>query len=101
MVDSVIACNLASTDYRNRLKWIAQLNAAALRGYAREGTRIELTYDPAAAARVHEFVRGEQECCPFLEFTIHEDEKALIVTIEVPEDASDAADKLFTRSVAT
>ncbi|MGH3551087.1 MAG: hypothetical protein ACRDT5_00500 [Mycobacterium sp.] len=83
------------------MEWIEQLNAAALRDYDRESSRIELTYDPAVAARVREFVRGEQECCPFLEFTIHEDENALIVTIEAPEDASEAADELFARSLAT
>jgi hypothetical protein len=83
------------------LESVEQLNAAALRGYDRDGSRIELTYDPAAAARVREFVRGEQECCPFLEFTIHGDENALIVTIDAPEGVSEAADVVFARSVAT
>jgi hypothetical protein len=100
-VDSAIACNLTSTDYRKRLEWIEELNAAALRDYHRAGSRIELSYDPAAAARVREFVRGEQECCPFLEFTIHEGETALIVTIQAPDGVSEAADELFARSVAT
>src|SRR5690625_4635842 len=100
-VDAPIACNLTPTDYRMRRGWIERLNAAALRAYHRAGSRIELTYDPAAGTRVREFVRGEQECCPFLEFTIHERENALLVTIEAPDEASEFADELFARSVAT
>ncbi|MGH3597512.1 MAG: hypothetical protein ACRDUT_16385 [Mycobacterium sp.] len=82
------------------MAWIEQLNAAALRDHEREGSRIKLTYNPAAA-RVREFVRREQECCPFLEFTIHARENAVIVGIEAPAEASEAADELFTRSVAS
>jgi hypothetical protein len=41
------------------------------------------------------FVRREQESCPFLGFTIQEDKDALILVIDAPENASEAADALF------
>jgi hypothetical protein len=47
------------------------------------------------------FVRREQECCPFLGFTIREDRDALILVIEAPENASEAADALFGTHTAT
>lgn len=100
-VESATSCTLDSTDYRQRLAWIEQLNAAALRGYHREGARIELTYDSAAARPVREFVRAEQDCCPFLEFTVDEDENTLVVTIMAPSDVIEAADELFLPSAAT
>ena len=48
------------------------------------------------------FVRREQECCPFLGFTIREDRDARsILVIEAPENASEAADALFGTYTAT
>ena len=47
------------------------------------------------------FVRREQECCPFLGFTIREDRDALILVIEAPENASEAVDALFGTYTAT
>jgi hypothetical protein len=73
---SALACALTAADYKQRLAWIDELN-------------------PAATARVREFVDREQACCPFLEFTIHEGEKAVLLVIKVPEDAREAADVLL------
>ncbi|SRX93513.1 hypothetical protein MSP7336_01751 [Mycobacterium shimoidei] len=95
------ACTLAFADYRQRLAWIAALNAAALRGYHREGSRIELAYDSAAAALVHEFVRAEQDCCPFLKFSVDQDEDTLVVTIVAPGEGGEAFDELFSPSATT
>ena len=102
---SAIACALAAADYKERLAWIGELNRAALRDYRRDGSRIELAYDLIATARVREFVRREQECCPFLEFDIQEGENAVFLVIDAPEDAREAADVLFgtytARGIAT
>lgn len=46
-------------------------------------------------------VRREQECCPFLGFTIREDRDTLNLVIEAPENASEAADALFGTYTAT
>lgn len=85
--DPAIACNLAPADYRRRLEWIERLNVTALCDQHRKGSAVELTYDRAAAARVRQFVRAEQECRPLLDFSIREDETTLVVTIQTPEDA--------------
>ena len=98
---SVFACTLAANDHKDRMAWIEELNAAALRGYRREGLRIELMYDPSAAARVREFVDREQQCCPFLDFTMRHENGSFILVIDSPEDASEAADALFAPYVLT
>lgn len=79
---SPVACTLTATDFEARLRWIEKLSAAALRGYRRDGSRIELSYDPVATAQVHELVEREQKCCPFLDFAIHDGTDAVILVIE-------------------
>jgi hypothetical protein len=95
MESFAVACALSAVAYQERSAWIKELNSDALRGYRRHGTQIELTYEPRAAARVREFVRREQECCPFLGFTIRETSDAFVLEISVPADAGEAADVLF------
>lgn len=92
---SVVACMLAAADYKDRLAWIDELNAAALRAYRRDGSRIELTYSPSAATRVRELVDREKQCCPFLGFTLRDDKDAIVLVIEAPDDSRAAADALF------
>lgn len=97
-------CTLTAADLEGRLASIKELNAEALRGYRRVGSRIELTYASSAAARVRELVEREQECCPFLDFTIRggqnsrdatRDTDALLLVIDAPEGAGEAAEALF------
>jgi tRNA A37 methylthiotransferase MiaB len=92
---SPVACTLTGTDYEARLSWIEHLNATALRDYRRDGSRIELSYDPSAAAQVRELVEREKKCCPFLDFAIQDGDDAVILVIEAPHDASAAADAPF------
>lgn len=95
-IDSTaVACSLAPTDRKSRLAWINELNAAALRDHRRDASRIELAYDPSAAPRVRELVDREKECCPFLSFTIREENGACILVIETPGDTGTDADELF------
>lgn len=98
---SVIACTLAGAEYMDRAEWIEELNAAALRGYWRDGSRITLAYNVSAAARVRELVRRERQCCPFLGFTIWEGSDVVVVVIEAPKEAATAADALFAPYTAT
>jgi len=92
---AAIACRLDVADYKDRLAWIAELNAAALRDYRSDGRRIELTYEPPAAARVRELVRREQECCPLLKFTARAETSAVTLTVEAPHEAAEAADTIL------
>ena len=90
-----VACTLTGTEYEARLSWIEHLNATALRDYRRDGLRIELSYDPSAAAQVRELVRREKKCCPFLDFATQDGKDAVIIVIEAPHDAGAATDALF------
>jgi len=86
-----VACSLAGGAFKERLAWIAALNAASLRDHRRDGLRLELSYAPEARDRVRELVRREQECCAFLRFELHEDQDAVRVIVSAPEAARDAA----------
>jgi hypothetical protein len=90
-----IACTLGAGAYQERLAWIAELNRSALRGARREGARLILTYDPRVAARVHEMVRREQECCAFLRFEFNEGGNGLTLVVTAPEAARDVLDAIF------
>jgi hypothetical protein len=96
-----VACTLGAADYKHRLAWIAELNTAALHDYRRAGARIELTYHPSAEARVRELVRREQQCCPFLDFSVRREDDVVMLEITGPEDVGDAADALFAPYTAT
>lgn len=89
------ACTLSVAEHAARMAWIEELNASALRCYDREGHRLRLCYQPAAAARARELVRREQECCPFLHITTDEQDDAFVVIIEAPAELGSAADALF------
>lgn len=90
-----VACTLAEDDHKARLAWMAELNEVALLRYRRQGGRIELVYRRSAAAGVREFVDREQQCCPFLDFTVHDGDDVLTVVIETPAEFAAAADSLF------
>ncbi len=90
-----VACSLAAGDYKARIAWIADLNAAALHAHRRDDLRLELTYAADARDRVGEMVRREQDCCAFLTFEVRETRDGVRLTITAPERARGAADDLF------
>jgi hypothetical protein len=93
--EAPIACTLDGGDYQARLAWIAQLNRDGLRSHRLDVMTLELHYDAAVRDRVHQLVRQETECCAFLTFAIDESAEQVIVTITVPERASEVAGDLF------
>lgn len=95
MTDAPIACTLSAGDFKDRQSAIAKLNREALRKHRQRDQSLELVYDPAAAARVREFVRAEQACCAFLSFEIEEQADAVRVRITAPKPARVAAAMLF------
>jgi hypothetical protein len=95
-----IACALGLGDFKDRIGWIRELSARALRSHRRDGLMLELTYDPSAAADVHDLVRREQACCGFLRFDVRESADAVHLTITAPPEAQSAADELFAHFVA-
>ncbi|MGZ4582844.1 MAG: hypothetical protein ACXVYI_00535 [Mycobacterium sp.] len=90
-----VACALTASDHAARIVWIEELNGSALHSYQRDGSRIRLAYDPAAAGRVYEFVRRERKCCPFLRFATEEHHGAFFVIIDAPAELGASADNLF------
>jgi len=90
-----IACTLAGRDLQDRLALIAALTRDALRGYERADLTLTLRYAIEAAPRVQEVVRKERDCCPFLNFEIHEQADEIWLTINVPEEVRKNIDTLF------
>ena len=95
MDETVIACTLDAGDLKERLAWIAGLNARALRSARRDGLKLTLDYAPEAIDDVRKMVAGEQTCCAFLKFTIAERSNVVRVSVEAPEAAREAAEALF------
>lgn len=95
MMDAPIACTLTARDLKARLTLIGKLNRDALRGHERSDLTLVLRYDRAAADRVHEMVRREQECCAFLDFEISEQADVLSVRIVAPDRARPASEALY------
>ncbi|CCV05764.1 conserved hypothetical protein [Mesorhizobium metallidurans STM 2683] len=90
-----IACTLDRGSFKDRIAWIAALNARSLTSSRRSDLALTLEYGPASLDDIRELVRGEQACCAFLDFDLDERADKLILTITAPEIARDAADMLF------
>lgn len=90
-----IACTLDTGAFKDRITWIADLNARSLTSSQRNDLTLTLEYRPSARDDVRELVRGERACCAFLDFDLAERADKLILTIIAPETARAAADMLF------
>lgn len=90
-----IVCTLDARDFKERLDWIANLNARALLEARRDDMRLELTYQPDAFEEVGELVYREQRCCPFLQFDLNVDAAAVRLIVTAPEEARQAAELVF------
>ena len=92
---TVISCTLDAKRLKERLAWIAALNARSLKSARRNGLTLTLDYVPAAVDDVRKMVAGEETCCGFLTFDIIEHRDFVRVSIVAPEDARDAAEAVF------
>lgn len=90
-----IACTLSAGDFKLRLAAIAELNAKSLQSAERDGLRLQLVYDRNAREEVEHMVNRERDCCAFLTFEIHEQERQILVLIGASEEAREAAESLF------
>lgn len=90
-----IVCTLEGDGFSERLAWIADLNARALKGARREGLRLELDYTPSAIADVRRMIAQEQACCAFLTFDLVEEREVLRLIITAPTAARDAVETVF------
>lgn len=90
-----IACTLTGKNLKARLASIAALMRDALQSFQRRGLVLDLSFNVAAAERVRDMVRKEQDCCSFLTFDLREDQRPMHLTITAPEAVGEAADFLF------
>ena len=90
-----IVCALDGGSFKDRMVWIADLNARALKGARRHDLRLELQYAPSAIADVRQMIAQEQECCAFLSFELTEGHNALKLVITAPDAAREAAETVF------
>lgn len=85
--DVPITCTLSSAELPERLAWIRQFTAQRLVAHRLEGTTLHLTYARDARAELERIVAGEQQCCGFLRFDLHDTLGAIELTIEAPAEA--------------
>lgn len=90
-----IICTLDGRSLKDRMAWIADLNARALKKARRQDLRLELQYAPSAIGDVRQMIAQEQECCSFLSFDLTEQRRSLKLVITAPEAARDAAETVF------
>jgi catechol 2,3-dioxygenase-like lactoylglutathione lyase family enzyme len=88
-------CSLSESEFAARIVEIVVLNRRALRHARRDGNMIILTYDAALAADVEALIERERICCAGLSFSITRNAGELSLTIEVPQDRSDEAERVF------
>lgn len=90
-----IACTLGAGDMKQRLAWIADLNARRLKRHERNDLTLRLIYDPKARRDVARLAAQERACCAFLAFELAESAEGVVLTVTAPEAAREAADTLF------
>ena len=92
----LIACSLQEAELRERLAEMATLGNEALVDARRQATRAELRFATKAGVRgrVEAIVAAESKCCPFLTMRVSDEQDAVLLTIDAPEDAKPVLDEL-------
>jgi hypothetical protein len=90
-----IACTLTGASLEERAVWLGRLGEAALIDGARGGDRLDLRFRPEAADDVHELVRAESECCPFLSFEVDRGAGEVRLAVTGPPEATAVLDSIL------
>lgn len=101
-VPLVSACTLPTAEQPLRLAEFDRLFATDVRSADRLATdrlRLELTADPAVAARAADLVVRETACCAFFVFTLTAGEGRVTLDVTVPESYVDVLDALTARAI--
>ena len=90
-----LVCSLDAAGLADRAREFRQLFGTALLSYDREPTllRMALAVADEQEAAVRELFAGEAECCPFFTFEFQRDERALVLTMGVPDDGAPMLDE--------
>jgi len=91
-----IACSLRAGDLQQRLAEIAVIGKESLAGRETEEGRHLLRFrsDAETRRRLEAILAAEAECCSFLDLTLEESGRELILSIASPEDGQTVADEL-------
>jgi uncharacterized RmlC-like cupin family protein len=91
-----IVCHLSADDrLRRSALWAALLAEAGSRSRDGSGMRISFDAEPDLAARVADLATREQQCCPFLGFTVEVSAGALVLSVSAPPEADALIEELF------
>lgn len=60
-----------------------------------DGLRLRVGQHPGAMSAIRDFVRREQACCSFFNFTLAEDQGTLSLTVAGPPEAAPLLDLLY------
>lgn len=90
-----ILCSLDPTSFQSRIAGIGDLNRDGRQSAHRKGLRLQLSYHPSFRKAVIDLMERERACCRFLSFSFDENIDSVMLHVEVPERARDAADDIF------
>lgn len=91
-----VVCSLEAGDLEARLASIGEIGAASLVDRRREGGRHILCFrpDPETRAQLEAIVRAEAECCAFLDLSLADDGRHLVLSISAPQAGQATAEGL-------
>ncbi|MGW2205567.1 MerR family transcriptional regulator [Streptomyces sp. NPDC001774] len=91
-----VACTLDGPALTERTtQWRALATEADHRERTDDGVRLSFPPREGLAARIADLAAAEQNCCPFLDFTLHLTPPSLHLTVEAPEGAAEILSDLF------
>jgi hypothetical protein len=90
-----VACALPAADLEIRLAWIRRVTEQHLLGHLLQEGRLRLTYSAEAYGDLEQIVERERACCSFLQYSLERVERAVRLTIEVPEGVEANGDWLL------
>ncbi len=91
-----VACTLNGSELGKRTEeWRAVVAEAQRREELDDGLLLFFPPNAALAGRIAALASAEQECCAFLDFTLHLTPQALELTVRAPEMAAEMLAELF------
>jgi DNA-binding transcriptional MerR regulator len=87
--DAPVACTLGGAELDGRIEqWRQLVGEAEGREAISDGVRLRFPATAELASQVAALAAAEQDCCPFLDFTLHLTPAALELTVRAPEAAA-------------
>ena len=99
--DLPIACSLSADEMARRGEEMRALARDALMDKSRAPGFVKLEFRSGGGtdAAVHELVRRERECCPFLDIAVERAGERIVVSIRGPGEAQPVLDAIYETNV--